>query len=186
MRDKTEQILKAAIQVFTKKGFQATTQEIANEAGVAEVTLYRKFSTKQNLFISVIKKVIEKQFHSQIMKFAEEDNTEEFLRKLIDNRLHTLSKNAPIIKMLISESLLGNLSEEINIPNIIYNSLKDGLDSHFNQVDHEVDTELFARQLGGIFLSNIILPIDKMYHELEPSKQKILLDQYVKSMMALL
>lgn len=186
MRDKTEQIFKAAIHIFTKKGFQATTQEIAKEADVAEVTLYRKFSTKQNLFISVVKTVIEKQFHSQIKKLAEEENTEEFFRKLIDNRLETLSKNAPIIKMLISESLLGNLSEEVNIPSIIYTSLKNGLDYHFKRINQEVDTELCARQLGGIFLSNIIFPADIMYHELKSDEQKRILTQYVKSMMSLL
>ncbi|MDF1511180.1 helix-turn-helix domain containing protein [Robertmurraya sp. DFI.2.37] len=54
MRDVTEQIFKGAISVFTKKGFQATTQEVAKEAGVAEVTLYRKFSTKENLFITAM------------------------------------------------------------------------------------------------------------------------------------
>ncbi|WP_243463089.1 TetR family transcriptional regulator [Mesobacillus boroniphilus] len=34
MRDKTEQILNAAMNVFVKKGLQATTQEIAKEAEV--------------------------------------------------------------------------------------------------------------------------------------------------------
>jgi len=39
MRDKTEQIIQAAVKVFIRKGLQATTQELANEADVAEVTL---------------------------------------------------------------------------------------------------------------------------------------------------
>lgn len=48
MRDKTEQILKAARDVFQQQGFlQTTTQEIAKQAEVAEVTLFRKFSTKK-------------------------------------------------------------------------------------------------------------------------------------------
>lgn len=78
MRDKTEQILTAAAAVFIKKGFQATTQEIAKEAAVTEIKLFRKFSTKQNLFITVMKKVLETQFDSKLMKLAEEENAEFF------------------------------------------------------------------------------------------------------------
>lgn len=78
MRDVTERIFKGAIAVFIKKGLQATTQEVAKEADVAEVTLYRRYSTKENLFHTVIKHVLEKKFHSQILEIAEEDDTELF------------------------------------------------------------------------------------------------------------
>lgn len=182
MRDKTEQIIKAALDVFTKKGFQtATTQEIAKEAQVAEITLYRKFSTKQNLFITVVKTVIEKQFGSYVKKIAKEEDTEEFLKKIISNRLEVLSKNSRIVKMLISESLMGNLDEEINLPNIIFTSLKSGLDIHFEIVDKKVDTDFCARQLAGIFLSNIILPSEQPFHELDARNKEKLVMKYVRS-----
>lgn len=187
MRNKTEQIIKAALDVFTKKGFQmATTQEIAKEADVAEITLYRKFSTKQNLFITVVKSVIEKQFNSQLKKLAKEENTEVLLSKIILNRLEVLSKNTKLVKMLISESLMGNLAEEINLPAIIFSSIKTGLDFHFEIVNKKADTDLIARQLGGIFLSYVILPTEQPFHELNEDAKNRLVKKYVKSILGLM
>ncbi|SDQ95637.1 transcriptional regulator, TetR family [Virgibacillus subterraneus] len=182
MRDKTEQILKAAGTVFIKKGLQATTQEIANEANVAEVTLYRKFSTKQNLFITVIKNVLEKQFGSHVMELAKKNDTEAFLTSVIENRLEVLSKNTDLVKMLISESLRGNLPEEINLPTIIFTSLKKGLDHHFE--GENVDTDFCTRQLGGVFLSYVALPNDGDFYKLTEEKKHTIAKKHAQSILA--
>ena len=186
IRDKTEQILQAAVKIFINKGLQATTQEIAKEADVAEVTLYRKFSTKQNLFKTVIKNVLEKQFNSKVMQLADQENTEEFLKGTIDNRLKTLSKNASLVKMLISESLKGNLSPDIDFPVIIHAHLKKAMDHHFTQKNQNVDTELCARQLVGIFLSHIVVPNELPYYKLNDEDKEVLVNKYVKSLQILL
>ena len=50
-----ERILQAALELFSRKGFLgATTKEIASAAGVAEVTLFRHFPSKEDLFVAVI------------------------------------------------------------------------------------------------------------------------------------
>jgi AcrR family transcriptional regulator len=186
MRDKTEQILNAAVKVFIKKGLQATTQEIAKEADVAEVTLFRKFTNKQNLFMIVIKRVLEKQFDSQIARLATEDNSEDFLTKIIANRLETLSKNAPLVKMLISESLMGNLNEEVDLPNMIFFSLQKGLALHFDHVGEKVDTELAARHLGGIFISQIIFKNGRPFYLLEDEEKALLARKYAQSVLSVI
>jgi AcrR family transcriptional regulator len=49
-------ILDAALRLFSQKGFLgATTRQIAREAGVAEVTLFRRFGSKEELFAEVIR-----------------------------------------------------------------------------------------------------------------------------------
>jgi len=50
-KEKTkEAILKAALDLFSKKGFQATTtKEISDRAGIAEGTLFNYFRTKEDL-----------------------------------------------------------------------------------------------------------------------------------------
>jgi AcrR family transcriptional regulator len=46
-----DQLLKAALAEFSKKGFLGTTtKDVAATAGVAEVTLFRHFSSKERLF----------------------------------------------------------------------------------------------------------------------------------------
>ncbi|WP_181405976.1 TetR/AcrR family transcriptional regulator [Thermodesulfovibrio sp. Kuro-1] len=56
MTDTKEKILKSALKLFSQKGYLGTTtKEIAKEAQVAEVTLFRYFTSKENLFIDVLK-----------------------------------------------------------------------------------------------------------------------------------
>ncbi len=50
-----ERILKAALRLFAKRGFEATTtRDLAETAGVAEGTLFRYFPTKKAILIEVV------------------------------------------------------------------------------------------------------------------------------------
>ncbi|MHA6252742.1 TetR/AcrR family transcriptional regulator [Oceanobacillus sp. CAU 1775] len=187
MKGTTERIMKAAIHVFAKKGFtQATTQEIATEANVAEITLFRKFSTKQNLFTSVIRKIIAHQFEEDLKKWAELADTRVFLSQIIRNRLEMISKNKTLIKMLLSESLMGNLSDDINLPAILYESIKKSLTHHFQRLGKTVDVDLCARQLGGILLSHVIFPSEQLFFQLSLNEKEILVGKYADALMRLL
>ncbi len=55
-----EKVLTAATQVFCDKGYSAaTTKEISEAAGIAEVTLFRNFNSKKELFVAVISQLKE-------------------------------------------------------------------------------------------------------------------------------
>ncbi|WP_300460369.1 TetR family transcriptional regulator [Desulfobacula sp.] len=55
--NKDKRILKAAVRVFAKKGYNASTMnEIANEANVGEGTLYLYFKNKEDILFSIPKK----------------------------------------------------------------------------------------------------------------------------------
>ena len=50
-----QRIIQGAAQVFAQKGYEgATTRTIAQAAGVNEVTLFRHFGNKKNIFMAVI------------------------------------------------------------------------------------------------------------------------------------
>lgn len=54
-RDTEELILNAALKVFAKEGYVgAKTRIIAEEAGFSEMTLFRKFKSKENLFYKLL------------------------------------------------------------------------------------------------------------------------------------
>ncbi len=56
-KDTKEKILDAGLSLFSRKGYiGATTKEIARKAGVAELTLFRHFSSKERLFEEAIKR----------------------------------------------------------------------------------------------------------------------------------
>jgi TetR/AcrR family transcriptional regulator len=57
MKNTEQIILDAAVKVFSSKGYAgATTQKIAQEANVTEMTLFRKFQSKENLLREVLLK----------------------------------------------------------------------------------------------------------------------------------
>ena len=47
-----EEILVAARQVFLEQGFGASTLEIAEKAGISEASIFKRFITKQGLFLN--------------------------------------------------------------------------------------------------------------------------------------
>ena len=53
--DRREQIIQAALLVFIEKGYASTTtSEIAKTAGISEVTLFRNFTSKREIFYAGI------------------------------------------------------------------------------------------------------------------------------------
>lgn len=63
--DVEQRILEAALKVFANEGYTgATTRRIAEEASVAEVTLFRKFQSKENLLKAVLLKNRASEFDS--------------------------------------------------------------------------------------------------------------------------
>lgn len=57
-KDRREQILEVAFGLFARNGYEgATTREIAEEAGINEALLFRHFSSKENLYWTIIEEV---------------------------------------------------------------------------------------------------------------------------------
>ena len=57
-KDRRQQILEVAFGLFASKGYDgATTREIAEEAGINEALLFRHFSSKENLYWTMIEDV---------------------------------------------------------------------------------------------------------------------------------
>src|SRR5580693_4473452 len=53
--DRRQQLIEAALDVFSRKGFDGTTtKEIAAEAGVTEAIIFRHFPTKQALYTAIV------------------------------------------------------------------------------------------------------------------------------------
>ncbi len=87
MVDKTEQkFLDAALEIFAEKGYKgATTRLIAQKAGFSELTLFRKFKTKQNLFNKVLNQNIVKvkEDLDEALASSVSNDPDVFLRTLI-------------------------------------------------------------------------------------------------------
>ncbi len=119
MTDKTEQkILEAALKVFSEKGFKgATTKVIAQESGFSELTLFRKFETKENLFNSVLTKNRENILEEldSVLIYKKFKNNREFLVNLIKNLSDLIENDFDFVNILVHNQgkISGNIMMEI-------------------------------------------------------------------------
>jgi len=107
---KHKAILKSAVILFSEKGYaSASTKDIANMAGVAEGTIFKHYSTKKDLLISITDLIISKFFIGFVTADLDEitcrkyDTIEDLLVDLMKNRLKMLQKGIPIFRILIQE-----------------------------------------------------------------------------------
>ncbi|MGF7117369.1 TetR/AcrR family transcriptional regulator [Methanobacterium oryzae] len=107
MVDTTEQkILDVALDEFAKEGYVGTrTRVIAEKSGFSEMTLFRKFKTKENLFNMVLAK--NKQiFFEDLESILIEKNAEDlrdFLKSLIEGISNLIGNNLKFIMISFHE-----------------------------------------------------------------------------------
>ena len=99
------QILAAAMKRFIKTGYHATTTaSIAKEAGISEVTLFRYFPTKKELFREGIEPILSKSLERVILTVEEKDlNPTEKLKYIIKDRIEFAFENREMIKLILME-----------------------------------------------------------------------------------
>ncbi|KGX92995.1 TetR family transcriptional regulator [Pontibacillus halophilus JSM 076056 = DSM 19796] len=108
---KQTKILEAAIEIFSEKGYNATsTSEIAKRAGVAEGTIFRHYKTKKELLFSIVTPMITKValpvFANKFVKevFSPDyDRYDQLLRTLVYERYQFVKKNLPFLKIMLQE-----------------------------------------------------------------------------------
>ncbi|MFZ3591102.1 TetR/AcrR family transcriptional regulator [Bacillus sp. DJP31] len=135
--EKQLKIVEAAIDIFSEKGFAATsTSEIAKKAGVAEGTIFRHYKTKKDLLFSIVRPTIEKLLAPHFAKsfakdvFETEYNSyEEFVKALATNRYKFLKGHFPIVKIFVQEIAF---HEELRGPYI--QLFKEHIYKHFKKI----------------------------------------------------
>lgn len=99
-----EQIMKAALRVFGERGYErSTTKAIAQEAGVAEGTIFNYFPTKKDILLSFWEEEAVTPLPGVLRDSSLSDL--EIVKNFFRNRLELLRENQPILKVMISESL---------------------------------------------------------------------------------
>jgi AcrR family transcriptional regulator len=151
-------ILEAALKSFSKKGYLgATTREIAREAGIAEVTLFRHFPSKEKLFEEVISAHSFLPTLKGLLPAASTMSFEEALTLIAVRFLETLNLRKDMIRIMHSE--MQRYPEKIHrIYHAFVDEVRDTLASYFSDLQREgvlrqFDAALGARAFFGMFLS---------------------------------
>lgn len=153
--DRRAQILDAAMSVFVEKGFTAsTTLEIAKAANISEVTLFRHFASKQEIFLAGIEPILFNTLEGSISLSAH-FGPREMLKNILFERINLISDNCQVIRLILSEApLLSTLGTE-SFMNRIIRMLRDVL----VLAGVHTQMETFAlRILMGSILSFVYLP----------------------------
>jgi len=79
---------------------------------------------------------------------------------------------------------MGNLPEDMNFTNLIFNSLKSALQMHFDRLGQEYDAEFYAKQIGSLLLGHAILPSSYPFHMLSSKEKECLISKYIRSLNA--
>lgn len=162
-RERRQQILDAAYEVFTSKGFDlSTTAEIARTAGVAEGTIYNYFDNKRDLFTELLKSHL---LSDPITGMMESPVTFDMnmLPGIIESRMNVFFDNAEVLLLLLSEiqrdpELHKQFIEKVTAPGI--RLLKMFLDSKIEQgIVRQLNAEIVARILPAIMIGLTILRI---------------------------
>ncbi|HXX40401.1 MAG TPA: TetR/AcrR family transcriptional regulator [bacterium] len=99
------QILKAALVVFSQRGFHgATIREIASAAGLAEGTIYLYFPSKQEVLRGVFALIAEEAFAASVGGDFSGGDDEAFLRRFLEGRITSLSKHAAFLRLSVHEA----------------------------------------------------------------------------------
>ena len=94
-----EQILEAARTVFLKDGFNASTVEIAQRAGVAEGTLFRRFATKEGLFRAAMKPPAVPSWVRELDILCGQGEMRDNLMRIVREIIHFAQERIPFVML---------------------------------------------------------------------------------------
>ncbi|MGD0780636.1 MAG: TetR/AcrR family transcriptional regulator [Dehalococcoidales bacterium] len=173
------QILKAALEIFTQKGYAAATiPEISKAAGVAAGTIYLYYPSKRELFISVIKDfIVTAPLLNLIDKIPKGDITK-ILENILQDRLD-LIKNEVFTRL---PSLMGEVLHDPELKDLW---LKEFLHPFLGRIEmgyrmmavagkfRRMEPAVAVRAVGGMILGFLMLrvmegdtsPLDRIEQE---------------------
>jgi AcrR family transcriptional regulator len=160
--NREEEILEAAVRIFSEKGYSAaTTSEIAKEAGIAEGTIFRYFKTKKDILNKVMVKLVEvlgeRLITTRLTKIFEENkhkDEKEILKILLKDRLETAVKYFDMIKVVLTEMQFHEDLREAFIKNVVTKGVE-MLNQYFRtgaikEVFRDIEPIILTRSLVGI------------------------------------
>ncbi len=158
-------IIEAAYALFSRKGFDnTTTREIAEAAGVNELTLFRHFQTKSNLLSHVILQHANVSALEQGLAAVRHLSFEEGFHRIARAFLELLEEKYPMIRLMIIEATANPEVKAIVGP--IPMMLRQSLIRHLQRgvaegrVREDLNLELVAQSFLWIFLSYVMTRSD--------------------------
>ena len=107
-----KQVLKAAINLFSKQGYDGTsTSQIAEASGMSQATIFKYYKSKEDLLLVILEPLIEhllptygKEFAQKLSK--QDKNLASMIHFIVQDRYHFLVQNKDAAMILVSQLLI--------------------------------------------------------------------------------
>ena len=160
----TYALIEAARSEFIEQGYGgAKTREIARRAGTSEVTLFRHFGSKANLFRETVFQPVNDYLNEFIASELPADGPMEMspenLRKFTSRLFEVITENAPLIKALVASFDYedGDVSDiaDLTSLNAYFSKSQSQLDLILSDESREIikRSDIFVRIIFSSFLS---------------------------------
>jgi AcrR family transcriptional regulator len=170
MKNTRSNILAAARELFEKKGFAAaTTKEIAALAGVSEVTLFRHFATKRELFDETLHSCLHPYTVEEYLRSGVTYDLEQDLKHIAYELRETFINNAPMLRMIMRDKIRDSVPE-MNIKKKEHH-VRNSLLAYFNamrssgalSVEPKMAMKFFMTNITGFFMKEALSmhPVEK-------------------------
>ncbi len=183
------EIMDAATRVIAKKGFhQATTKEIAEEADIAEGTLYNYFKNKNDILMNIANRYVSEKRNFMIS--ADVNSVEDLLVQLHKSNEQRFSerflndRNAlkALVPAILTDKVLGNLYyEDIVKPYL------ETLEKHLKKLQDkgrviDFDVQALSRLIYASLIGYAILDIngDPLVNNPTPEFRKQATDSFIE------
>ncbi|WP_462400233.1 TetR/AcrR family transcriptional regulator [Lacticaseibacillus pantheris] len=102
--------LLAGLEVFAANGYDgASTQQIADAAGISQATIFKYFKTKRELLLAILEPIVNNMFGlyqaSFIAGIPDGDDLRAIVNYIVTDRLHFLQVNADAVIILLTQVL---------------------------------------------------------------------------------
>ncbi|AKP03938.1 TetR/AcrR family transcriptional regulator [Companilactobacillus pabuli] len=107
-----KQVLKAAINLFSKQGYDGTsTSQIAEASGMSQATIFKYYKSKEDLLLVILEPLIEHLLPTYGKEFAQklseqDKNLASMIHFIVQDRYHFLVQNKDAAMILVSQLLI--------------------------------------------------------------------------------
>ncbi len=180
-----QRLIHAALELFATQGVtETTTKQIAELAGVNEVTLFRQFGNKQGLLLAVIEEMeVFKQFGLELVRQASKieslGNMHEALKAYATAFLQALEGIPAVVRSVIGEAGQYPAENRLALGKGFTQATRYGADYFAIAIDQaqlqtHLSAEKLASLLNGLLLGYAVIEFTSESHELWQSREDFL------------
>ncbi|WP_409228779.1 TetR/AcrR family transcriptional regulator [Gudongella sp. SC589] len=149
------QITQVAIKLFVENGYKGTTTaQIAEAAGISEVTLFRNFESKREIFLHGVMPILTHTLEDKL-KVDKDKSPEEVLESFLVDRLAVISENHGVVRLVLMENQMNHELGDIDFIKKVGGQIQKGL----QEMGFKEGMQDFTmRLIMGSILSFLYLP----------------------------